>query len=214
MIGKKGFTLIELLIVVAIIAILAAIALPNFLEAQVRAKTSRVKSDMRTVVVAMNCYIVDHNNIPIGAWARYGADSDDEFEMGYLTARPWSIRISSLIAPPLLTTPISYLGAIPVDPFNTHVIRKHIGTYAGEVGHWWGACPLNRHPWPKEGDGEWALHGPGHFYWHLMSCGPSLNWDCNTPGIQYPDVTYDPTNGTVSAGDLIYTDTRGFADRK
>ncbi len=59
-----GFTLIELLIVVAIIAILAAIAVPNFLEAQTRAKVSRVKSDMRTVATALESYRVDGNKYP------------------------------------------------------------------------------------------------------------------------------------------------------
>ena len=58
---KRGFTLIELLIVVAIIAILAAIAVPNFLEAQTRAKITRVKSDLRTLATGVESYMVDHN---------------------------------------------------------------------------------------------------------------------------------------------------------
>ncbi len=61
---KKAFTLIELLIVVAIIAILAAIAVPNFLEAQTRSKVSRVKSDLRTSATAIEAYYVDNNAYP------------------------------------------------------------------------------------------------------------------------------------------------------
>ena len=59
--STRAFTLIELLIVVAIIAILAAIAVPNFLEAQVRAKVGRSVSDMRTMVTGLESYAVDHN---------------------------------------------------------------------------------------------------------------------------------------------------------
>src|SRR5690349_11907880 len=63
-ISTKAFTLIELLIVVAIIAILAAIAVPNFLEAQTRSKVSRAKADMRTMVTGLESYAVDNNKYP------------------------------------------------------------------------------------------------------------------------------------------------------
>src|SRR5262245_1679718 len=60
----RGFTLIELLIAVAILAILAAIAVPNFLEAQTRSKVSRVKADMRSLGTALQCYLTDHGAYP------------------------------------------------------------------------------------------------------------------------------------------------------
>ena len=63
----QGFTLIELLIVVAIIAILAAIAIPNFIEAQVRSKVSRAKADMRSIATALEGYRVDNTGYPVDA---------------------------------------------------------------------------------------------------------------------------------------------------
>jgi len=62
--SRHAFTLIELLIVVAIIAILAAIAVPNFLEAQTRSKVSRAKADMRTLATGLESYAVDNNKYP------------------------------------------------------------------------------------------------------------------------------------------------------
>ncbi len=64
--ARRGFTLIELLIVVAIIAILAAIAVPNFLEAQTRAKVSRALADMRSLSTGIESFRVDQNVYPIG----------------------------------------------------------------------------------------------------------------------------------------------------
>lgn len=58
----KAFTLIELLIVVAIIGVLAAIAVPNFLNAQIRAKIARVQSDQNAYSTAMDMYQLDHGN--------------------------------------------------------------------------------------------------------------------------------------------------------
>ena len=61
---KKGFTLIELLIVVAIIGILAAIAVPNFLNAQTRARIARTNGDLKALSNAMDMYLLDNNKHP------------------------------------------------------------------------------------------------------------------------------------------------------
>jgi len=92
-----GFTLIELLIVVAIIGILAAIAVPNFLNAQTRAKVAATRTEFQSVAKALETYRVDYNALPPmsdkgGALRHY--------------------RVSSF-----LTVPIAYLSTIPNDSF-------------------------------------------------------------------------------------------------
>lgn len=92
-----AFTLIELLIVVAILAILASIAVPNFLLAQVRSKVSRAENDLRTLSVAIESFAVDHNAFP-----RQG---------------PPGSCVVALNGLPELTTPTAYLTTFPSDVF-------------------------------------------------------------------------------------------------
>lgn len=73
---RGGFTLVEIMIVVAIIALLAAIAVPGFLRARKRSQASRVINDLRLIDSAVDQYAIENNKaslqpVPVIAWTAY-----------------------------------------------------------------------------------------------------------------------------------------------
>ena len=84
--GRKGFTLIELMIVVAIIGILAAIAIPNFLRFQAKSKQSEAKTNLGGIFTAETAYFGEHNfygNFAQIAWAPQGTARYTYISGGY-----------------------------------------------------------------------------------------------------------------------------------
>ena len=73
---RAGFTLVEIMIVVAIIALLAAIAVPGFLRARKRSQASRVINDLRLIDSAVDQYAIENNKSSAAAvavvdWTKY-----------------------------------------------------------------------------------------------------------------------------------------------
>lgn len=85
---EKGFTLIELLIVVAIIGIIAAIAIPNLLNAIQRGKQKRTMGDLRTSATAIEAYAVDNNAYPTQATQGNVSQIATHLEPTYIKAIP------------------------------------------------------------------------------------------------------------------------------
>jgi len=219
-----GFTLIELLIVVAIIAILAAIAVPNFLEAQVRAKVSRVKADQRTVATAIESYAVDWNDPPIG----YSESQDWYRPPGAKNGNYWIFPGLGEVNYPAcwmrMTTPIAYISSVPIDPFCTAGIMNPNGPNYMEWSKYYRYESLRTHirsGLGREMRGHYKTAAIKGSSWSLASLGPlkSMRWrnatgknalcqvprylakipsDVNSWG--YPDALYDATNGTISTG--------------
>lgn len=74
--GPAGFTLVEIMIVVAIIALLAAIAVPGFLRARKRSQASRIINDLRLIDSAVDQYAIENNKstgaaVAITDWTNY-----------------------------------------------------------------------------------------------------------------------------------------------
>lgn len=203
--ARIGFTLIELLIVVAIIAILAAIAVPNFLEAQTRSKVARLQADIRTVVVALESYRVDTN--------KYPPSIDRATNSTYVPRSRGYIP---------LTTPIAYITSPVQDVFNTNepapagfTERQHrvvvywgpdfLFEYNGTSNASRTITVFDEFPNIVSGpSGNKSLRN-GENLFTLLSYSPDQDFDIldNPPGFPAAIQQYDATNGTVSDGDLV-----------
>ncbi len=173
---KKAFTLIELLIVVAIIGILASIAVPNFLNAQIRAKIARSEADMRAIKMALAQYQIDHNEYP-----------------------PYSPGISGRMTRLIrLTTPVAYMSSIPYDPFRP----RDLTTRDGDIYPYWPVETAD----DKRNKGQFShmprvRDAKGTFI--LLGAAPNGLYEPSTAeGALGIHMEYDPSNGLVSIGDI------------
>ncbi len=179
------------MIVVAIVAILAVIALPNLLQAQVRAKVARARGDLRTFATGIEAYLVDT-----------GAYPPSESFLATVDLRR-------------LSTPVAYsTDAAARDPFGTPAINLPGGPAPNAPrGYAYTAYNAGSRFFEFEPPACSAVPFTG---WGVMSQGPNQKLDgaaslvfrsCPlAPAVFMDDLAgriYDPTNGTISRGDLI-----------
>ncbi len=204
----RGFTLIELLIVIAIIAILAALAVPNFMEAQTRAKVSRASADFRAVATALEAYRMDTGRYPKGNHSSR-------------VLNPWGNRYGYKPTLERLSTPIAYLTGESAfyDPFKAlwrydddleerDAIDIPPGDLKNKQLYWYaGRNHTGASEWDQPDD-------PDPLWYYLESAGPDLAHHnagrfflkIRTETLYNRErvgkLIYDPTNGTQSRGSI------------
>jgi prepilin-type N-terminal cleavage/methylation domain-containing protein len=199
---KCGFTLIELLIVVAIILILIAIALPNFIEAQIRARVTKAKSEIRSIATAFEAYRTDWRYYPRGCITGHAVGCTDNW--GFV--------------PEILTTPTAYIKPIPDDLFAVHYDILGVTGYFPE-GHPWVKYRTTRrvvHSAPPDTQApHWQTYdtlNPMQYknrQYLISSLGPDKDEDALpqygfSGGYIIGGEIYAPTNGTKSSGDMLH----------
>lgn len=176
-----GLTLLELLITAAILILLAAVAIPNLIDAQMRAKVVGVKNDLRNLDAALAAYFIDNDAFPPPASNGHGA-------------RLW--RLSTPIAyydDPKRPEPFKDEGLFTTPPYGYHGRNELVNIF-----------------WNNDGQ-PGAFSGTPIVFWYVLrSSGPdndrdgggasALNFDQSRD--IFVHFIYDPSNGTVSRGDI------------
>ena len=176
----KGFTLIELLIVIAIILILIAIALPNFLEAQIRARVTKAKAEMRTLETAMMSYYLDWKTYP----AEHERNTNNRNQRGF----SW------------LTSPVVYVNSLLQDPFAEFSADAESTTF---ITYESGGIELAGSQFQGVICGGICMET-----WAIFSNGPDSQQNIHGAEPHFFQTGYDvrnysPTNGTKSRGEIL-----------
>jgi len=224
----KGFTLIELLIVIAIILILIGIALPNFMNARLRAKVLQTKADMKAVDEAIHLYANDYpggfsgrkwgcNNY---AWwwdcdyiGASGSLPYHGIHTAWVMIHLGNFNPGTRYMGQVLTSPTPYLETCPLDYFNTAMESNpplptfgfpasfYINLMLPEANDGYGR------PWVEFWQ-EYMMndypHLKNNFFFYMTSAGPDLHWhnDPRYVATAQGEKLYSPTNGATSHGDI------------
>jgi len=173
--SRPGFTLIELLIVIAIILILIAIALPSFLSARIRAYHTRVLAEHKTIALSLEQYYLDFNFYPL----RTG-----------ITGASWPSGLNTL------TSPIRYLetGRL-ADPFSDQEYYTYYRYWPVRPSGYVQDIAIRA----NNRDSNWYLlssNGPDCRFDAFAEAMRHESGEC------FINTVYIPTNGTVSPGNI------------
>jgi len=193
-----GFTVVELLIVIAIISIIAAIAVPNLMSANIRAKVSGVKADMGSIAIALEDYKIDDpgRNYPIEPPSPYG--HDEIAVSGQAFDDPSDALGLGKLVYPLDASEPTYLKRIPGDPFNDSGEEEWNGTSGAHNNHY---CYFTANANQESSSTEAK-------YWALVSYGPDKDQDITSyvnakNAVNNGTNLYDPDSGITSSGDIV-----------
>jgi len=213
---RRAFTLIELLIVVAIIGILAAIAVPNFLNAQMRAKISRAVADMRSLKTGVEQLRLDRGILLIDFWdddMPEGQKRLKEDFQGLSGAHNDRGGTAGIWVP--LTTPVAYMSSIPVDPFFSPALGDDVKSnlIPQDIIPPYAYMYTDEDPKIPGADIGLGFFTPGSALalrtgtkplkegeYVVIGAGPDARRGAYTTDMGYP---YDSSNGLTSFGDIV-----------
>lgn len=216
---KRGFSLVELLVVVAVLILLATIAIPNFVEAQLKAQRAKTVADLAELSKGIEAYFIDYREYPAtdhslaSAGGRGANRSVTDARDPFLLLPTFRHRADPSDPLAQLTTPVAYIPAYPADPFST--ARSATFSYSVPDESVLGESITQRGwiAWSVGASGDVPIGG--NVYAGLVELSnvgvagaTRVHSDVYNPRTYVPSpaliaASYDPTNGSRSPG-IIY----------